>query len=252
MEADFVIVGGGSAGCVLANRLSADGKHTVIMIEAGPPDKSAFIHMPAGIIPVIRSDTYNWKYWTAPEPEMGNRPMFWPRGRTLGGRSTSSSGLVEQVASFSGLVTPAVTVTGILPTSGSTLGGTGVTITGTGFTGATAVTIGKTGMVQVTVAGEAAPQTVGQIELANFMNEGGLEAIGDNLLMESGASGSPNIAAPGQPGFGTLLQNYTESSNVDSVSEITALIVAQRAYEMNSKVITTADQMLQATSQLRS
>lgn len=88
MEADFVIVGGGSAGCVLANRLSADGKHSVVLVEAGPPDKSAFIHMPAGIIPVIRSDTYNWKYWTAPEPQMGNRPMFWPRGRTLGGSSS--------------------------------------------------------------------------------------------------------------------------------------------------------------------
>ncbi len=88
MEADFVIVGGGSAGCVLANRLSADGRHVVVLIEAGPPDKSPFIHMPAGIIPVIRSDTYNWKYWTAPEPQMGNRPMHWPRGRTLGGSSS--------------------------------------------------------------------------------------------------------------------------------------------------------------------
>lgn len=88
MEADFVIVGGGSAGCVLANRLSADKRHSVVLIEAGPPDSSAFIHMPAGIIPVIRSDTYNWKYWTAPEPNMGNRPMHWPRGRTLGGSSS--------------------------------------------------------------------------------------------------------------------------------------------------------------------
>ena len=117
---------------------------------------------------------------------------------------------------------------------------------------ATAITIGKTGLVQVSLAGQTEPQTVGQIELANFMNEGGLEAIGDNLFLESAASGPANIAAPGQPGFGTLLQSYTESSNVDAVSEITALIVAQRAYEMNSKVITTADQMLQATSQLRS
>ncbi|MDP3858248.1 MAG: choline dehydrogenase [Stagnimonas sp.] len=88
MEADYVIVGGGSAGCVLANRLSADGRYSVVLIEAGPPDKSPFIHMPAGIIPVIRSDTYNWKYWTAPEPNMGNRPMHWPRGRTLGGSSS--------------------------------------------------------------------------------------------------------------------------------------------------------------------
>ncbi|MFT4251942.1 MAG: flagellar basal-body rod protein FlgG [Caulobacter sp.] len=117
---------------------------------------------------------------------------------------------------------------------------------------ATAITIGKTGLVQVTLDGQTDPQTVGQIELANFMNEGGLEAIGDNLFLETGASGAANVAAPGSTGFGTLLQNYTEASNVDSVSEITALIVAQRAYEMNSKVITTADQMLQATSNLRS
>ena len=117
---------------------------------------------------------------------------------------------------------------------------------------AVSTTISKTGLVQVKLDGDPTPQTVGQIELANFMNEGGLEAIGDNMFMETAASGAANIAAPGQPGFGTLLQNYTEASNVDSVSEITALIVAQRAYEMNSKVITTADQMLQATSNLRS
>jgi flagellar basal-body rod protein FlgG len=95
--------------------------------------------------------------------------------------------------------------------------------------------------------GQTTPQTVGQLELANFMNEGGLEATGNNLYMETAASGPANIAAPGQPGFGTLLQGYTEASNVDAVSEITALIVAQRAYEMNSKVITTADHMLQTT-----
>lgn len=117
---------------------------------------------------------------------------------------------------------------------------------------ATAITISKTGLVQVTLDGQTQPQTVGQLQLANFMNEGGLEAIGDNLFLETAASGAANLAAPGQPGFGTLLQNYTEASNVDSVSEITALITAQRAYEMNSKVITTADQMLQTTSQMRS
>lgn len=88
MEADYVIVGGGSAACVLANRLSADPTVQVVMIEAGPPDSSPFIHMPAGIIPVVRSDAYNWKFWTAPEPHMGGRPMFWPRGRTLGGSSS--------------------------------------------------------------------------------------------------------------------------------------------------------------------
>ncbi|WP_443749667.1 flagellar basal-body rod protein FlgG [Asticcacaulis solisilvae] len=114
----------------------------------------------------------------------------------------------------------------------------------------TGVTISKSGQVQVTTAGSSAPTVVGQLQLATFYNEPGLEAIGDNLFMQSGSSGAPNIANPGDTGFGTLMQNYVESSNVDAVSEITALIVAQRAYEMNSKVITTADDMLQTTSQL--
>jgi len=114
------------------------------------------------------------------------------------------------------------------------------------------IIISKTGMVQVKLDGDPQPQTIGQLQLANFMNEGGLEAIGDNLFLETAASGAANIAAPGQPGFGMLMQRYTEASNVDSVSEITALITAQRAYEMNSKVISTADQMLQTTSQMRS
>ena len=112
------------------------------------------------------------------------------------------------------------------------------------------VSISKTGQVQTTTQGNPTPEVVGQIELANFINEGGLEAIGDNLFMQSGASGEPITGNPGSTGFGQLLQGYTEASNVDAVSEITALIVAQRAYEMNSKVITTADTMLQTTSQL--
>jgi flagellar basal-body rod protein FlgG len=116
----------------------------------------------------------------------------------------------------------------------------------------TDITISKTGLVQVKLDGQPQPQTIGQLQLATFMNEGGLEQIGDNLLLETAASGAANLAAPGQPGFGSLLQHYTEASNVDAVTEITSLITAQRAYEMNSKVITTADQMLQATSQLRS
>ncbi len=116
----------------------------------------------------------------------------------------------------------------------------------------TDITISKTGLVQVKLDGQPQPQTIGQLQLATFMNEGGLEQIGDNLLLETAASGAANLAAPGEPGFGTLRQHYTEASNVDAVTEITSLITAQRAYEMNSKVITTADQMLQATSQLRS
>ncbi len=117
---------------------------------------------------------------------------------------------------------------------------------------AVSVSISKTGQVQVTSAGQSTPQVVGQLELSTFVNEAGLEAVGDNLFMESAASGAANTGAPGSVGFGNLMQGYTEASNVDAVSEITALIVAQRAYEMNSKVITTADQMLSTASQVKS
>ena len=113
------------------------------------------------------------------------------------------------------------------------------------------VTISKTGEVQVQIAGDAAPQTVGQLELATFMNESGLEAMGGNLFKETAASGQPNIAPPGEPGFGTLSQGFVEASNVNPVAEITALITAQRAYEMNSRVVKTADEMLASTAQMR-
>ncbi|MGN6422341.1 MAG: flagellar basal-body rod protein FlgG [Asticcacaulis sp.] len=116
--------------------------------------------------------------------------------------------------------------------------------------GTTSVTISKDGQVQVTTQGSTQTTNVGQLQIATFANEAGLDAQGDNLFLESAASGAPNVSTPGVDGSGTLLQHYTESSNVDAVSEITALIVAQRAYEMNSKVITTADSMLQTTSQL--
>ncbi|CAN5416995.1 flagellar basal-body rod protein FlgG [soil metagenome] len=114
-----------------------------------------------------------------------------------------------------------------------------------------AVTISKTGEVQATIDGQTAPQVVGQIEIANFFNEAGLEAVGDNLLMETAASGPASVAAPGEPGFGQVLQGYTEASNVDAVSEISSLIVAQRAYEMNSKVIKTADEMMSVASSVK-
>lgn len=113
------------------------------------------------------------------------------------------------------------------------------------------VTISKTGEVQVIVAGDPQPQTVGQLELATFMNDAGLEAKGENLFMETAASGQPTVANPGEPGLGTLSQGFIEGSNVNAVAEITALITAQRAYEMNSRVVKTADEMLATTSQLR-
>lgn len=114
------------------------------------------------------------------------------------------------------------------------------------------VTISRSGQVQVITAGETEPSVVGQLELASFFNEAGLEAVGDNLLMETAASGAANVGTPGEVGFGQLLHGYTEASNVDAVAEISALIIAQRAYEMNSKVITTADQMLSVSAQVKS
>jgi flagellar basal-body rod protein FlgG len=116
---------------------------------------------------------------------------------------------------------------------------------------ATNVTISASGQVQVTQPGNATPSVVGQLELASFANEAGLSAQGGNLLLQTGASGAPVTGTPGNLGFGTLQQGYTEASNVDPVTEITSLIVAQRAYEMNSKVISTADNMLQVANQVK-
>jgi flagellar basal-body rod protein FlgG len=116
---------------------------------------------------------------------------------------------------------------------------------------ATAIQITRDGIVEVTMAGQTDPQQIGQLEIASFINPAGLEAIGDNLYLETPASGTATTATPGSPGLGTLMQGYLELSNVNAVEEISALIVAQRAYEMNARVITAADEMLQSTTQLR-
>ena len=111
-------------------------------------------------------------------------------------------------------------------------------------TNATSITISATGSVEATLSGQTAPSTVGSLQLATFPNEAGLEAQGSNLLLQSAASGAPTTGTPGSPGFGTVMQGFVETSNVNVVTEITNLISAQRAYEMNSRVITTSDQML--------
>ena len=98
---------------------------------------------------------------------------------------------------------------------------------------------------------EVAPQNVGQIQIAIFANEGGLEAVGDNMLLATPASGQAQLAAPGQPGYGQVMQGFIETSNVNAVQEITSLITAQRAYEMNSKVITATDEMLSTLARMR-
>ena len=111
---------------------------------------------------------------------------------------------------------------------------------------ATEVTVSKSGQVYATVGGEQ--QELGQITLANFVNEAGLEPLGENLYRETAASGAANVGAPDEAGFAYIQQNYLEASNVDPVKEITDLISAQRAYEMNSKIIQAADEMAAVVS----
>ena len=110
------------------------------------------------------------------------------------------------------------------------------------------VIVNNTGEVFARVAGQTALQPIGQLQLANFANEAGLAPLGDNLFAETEASGAANVGAPGDPGFATVKQGYLENSNVDPVKEITELISAQRAYEMNSKVIQAADEMAAVVS----
>jgi flagellar basal-body rod protein FlgG len=115
----------------------------------------------------------------------------------------------------------------------------------------TAVTVNANGQVLAQVAGQIQPQTVGQLQLVNFPNEAGMALQGGNLLTETPASGAPVTGNPGTTAFGTIQQGYLETSNVNIVSEITNLITAQRAYEMNSKVIQTSDQMMSTLSQIQ-
>ncbi|MGE0725541.1 MAG: flagellar basal-body rod protein FlgG [Alphaproteobacteria bacterium] len=110
------------------------------------------------------------------------------------------------------------------------------------------VIVNTTGQVFARVDGQADLQELGQLTLATFPNEAGLTPLGDNLFQESAASGGAVIGVPGDPGFGTIEQGYLENSNVDPVKEITELISAQRAYEMNSKVIQAADEMAAVVS----
>ncbi len=112
------------------------------------------------------------------------------------------------------------------------------------------ITVNSGGEVLVRVAGSTGFISAGQIQLANFANENGLLPIGDNLFLETPGSGIPTTGNPNAQGFGDLLQGFLETSNVEVVKEISNLIAAQRAYEMNAKVIETADEMLQALNQM--
>ncbi|MCB2201364.1 flagellar basal-body rod protein FlgG [bacterium] len=116
---------------------------------------------------------------------------------------------------------------------------------------ATSVAIGGDGTVEVLQIGQTDPVQVGQIELARFVNPAGLAAVGRNLMVQTVASGDPITDVPGQQGLGTLDQGYLEGSNVSVVDEMVNMIVAQRAYEMNSKAIQTSDDMAQIANQLK-
>ena len=115
---------------------------------------------------------------------------------------------------------------------------------------ATNVTISADGAVSATVPGNTAPQSIGTITLASFVNPAGLEPKGQNVYAESAASGQPNVGTAGANGLGNLMQGFVETSNVNVVQELVTMIQTQRAYEMNSKAIQTSDQMLQKLGQL--
>jgi flagellar basal-body rod protein FlgG len=115
---------------------------------------------------------------------------------------------------------------------------------------ALSVTIGADGVVSATQAGQSSPVQVGQVQLATFVNPAGLDPRGQNLFTETAASGAPTVGTPGVNGAGLINQGYVETSNVNVVEELVAMIQTQRAYEINSKAIETSDQMLGRLSQL--
>ena len=135
---------------------------------------------------------------------------------------------------------------GRLVTAGGLAVASGVTVPAN----AKNVTIASNGTVSATISGNIAPQSIGTITLASFLNPAGLEPQGQNLFAESPASGQPSIGTPGANGIGALSQGFLETSNVNVVQELISMIQTQRAYEMNSKAIQTSDQMLQKLGQL--
>ena len=137
---------------------------------------------------------------------------------------------------------------------------TGQIVTNDGYTvqpgvtipnNSTSITINASGEVWAKLDGQTTQTNVGTLQIATFVNEAGMEAVGDNLFMETTASGTPTTGTPDSTGFGSILQGYLETENVNVVTEITSLISAQRAYEMNSKVIQTSDEMLNTVTSMK-
>ena len=116
---------------------------------------------------------------------------------------------------------------------------------------ANSISISADGTVEGYLGSSTTPTTLGQLQLARFVNKAGLQSLGNNLFAETASSGAAQVSTPNADGLGDLMQGYLEASNVNSVTEIADLIAAQRAYEMNARVISGADEMMQSTTQLR-
>jgi flagellar basal-body rod protein FlgG len=191
---------------------------------------------------------------------LGVRPVATSRTFTQGGLQQTSNHLDIAIKGqgFLQIQQPDGTV-GYTRDGALQLDANGQLVTNTGFavqpgitipSNAQQVTIGSDGTVSVTLPGQSTPQQLGQLTLANFINPAGLEPRGGNLYTETAASGAPQVGAPGTAGLGSLQQGLLETSNVNVVEELVAMITTQRAYELNSKAIQTSDQMLQRLAQL--
>ena len=191
---------------------------------------------------------------------LGVRPVATSRSFTQGNLQQSSNPLDVAVSGqgFFQVQMPDGT-TGYTRDGSFQVSSTGQLVTNNGYTvqpgitipaTAQSVTIGNDGTVSVVLPGQALPSTVGQLQLAGFVNPAGLEPKGQNIFGETAASGTPNVGVPGQNGLGFVQQGFVETSNVNVVEELVQMIQTQRAYELNSKAIQTSDQMLQKLAQL--
>ncbi len=190
----------------------------------------------------------------------GVRPVAAERIHTQGNLQQSGSKLdiAIQGSGFFPVLMPDGT-TGYTRDGSFQTDGQGQLVTASGFVvqpamtipaDATSVTIAQDGVVSVTQAGSVTPVQIGQMQLATFINPAGLQSNGQNLYLETASSGAPGTGAPGANGTGTLVQGFLETSNVNVVEELVNMIQTQRAYEINSKAITTSDQMLQKLAQI--
>ena len=191
---------------------------------------------------------------------LGTRAVATSRNFTQGSLQQSGNSLDMAVSGngFFGVQMPDGT-TGYTRDGSFQVNAQGQLVTSNGYTvqpgitipaNAQSVTVGQDGTVSVVIPNQAAPQTLGQLQLTNFVNPAGLQPAGQNLFTETAASGTPTAGVPGLEGRGVVQQGFVETSNVNTVEELVGMIQTQRAYELNSKAIQTSDQMLQRLAQL--